>query len=432
VAAASPVRGERTLLLLVSAVQFVNILDFIMVVPLGPDFASALGIPVSDLGLVAGSYTLAAAAAGAAGSAFLDRFDRRSALAVSMGGLVVATAAAGLARGLGTLLAARVAAGLFGGPATSLALAIVADAVPPERRGRAMGVVMGAFSVAAVLGVPTGLWLAQAGGWRLPFFSVAAMGAVVVAGALLLMPPMRGHLARAVPGTPPSGYGFLREPGALLSLAATATTMAATFAIVPNLAAFLQVNAGWPRERLGLLYMVGGALSFVVLRAVGRAVDRFGAPAVATVGTAAMVGNLLVDFWPPVPMLPAWALFLLFMLSNSVRNPALTSLASRVPRAAERARFQSTQSAVQHLASAGGALLSARLLSTGPGGRLLGMDRVAAFSAVLALALPLLLWRVQPRVRQREAEERARGEALRAGLAAAPPVPAGPVPVAGP
>ena len=48
-------RRERTVLLLVAAVQFVNVLDFVMVVPLGPDFAAALGIPMSSLGLVTAS-----------------------------------------------------------------------------------------------------------------------------------------------------------------------------------------------------------------------------------------------------------------------------------------------------------------------------------------------------------------------------------------
>jgi predicted MFS family arabinose efflux permease len=397
---------ERTLLLLVAAVQFVNVLDFVMVVPLGPDFAAALRIPVSQLGLVAGSYAAAGAVAGLAASAFLDRFDRRSALAVAMGGLVLATAAGGLATGLGTLLASRVAAGLFGGPATSLAFAIVADSVPPERRGRAMGVVMGAFSVAAVLGVPSGLWLSQLGGWRLPFLAIAGVGVVVVAAALLLMPPMRGHLDGVRDDRAGEGYAFLRDPAAQLSLAATATVMAATFALVPNLAAFLQFNAGLPRERLGLLYMAGGALSFVVLRVVGRAVDRFGAARVAAAGTAVMVANLGLDFYPEVPVLPAWGLFLAFMLANSVRNPALGSLASRVPIASSRARFQSTQSAVQHLASAAGALGSSQLLSVGAGDRLVGMDRVALTSAALALALPFLLWRVQRHVLRREAVAR--------------------------
>jgi predicted MFS family arabinose efflux permease len=408
-------RRERTILLLVAAVQFVNVLDFVMVVPLGPDFASALGIPMSSLGLVTGSYTLAAAAAGAAGSGFLDRFDRRTALAFAMAGLVLATAAAGLATGLPTLLAARVAAGLFGGPATSLSFAIVSDSVPAERRGRAMGVVMGAFSVATVLGVPAGLWMAQAGGWRTPFLAVAGLGAVVAAGALFLMPAMRGHLVHAQAAAA-RGYAFLREPAALLSLTATATTMAATFALVPNLAAFLQFNAGLPRERLGLLYMVGGTLSFAVLRGVGRAIDRFGAPRVATAGTAVMLANLALDFAPAEPLLPAWALFVLFILANSIRNPSLSTLASRVPRASERARFQSTQSAVQNLASAGGALLSSVLLATEEGGRLVGMWRVAAFAGALSLALPLLLGAVQPRVLRRESAERRR-EAREAAVA---------------
>jgi predicted MFS family arabinose efflux permease len=383
-------------------------------VPLGPDFASALGIPMSNLGLVTGSYTLAAAVAGALGSGFLDRYDRRTALAVAMAGLVAATAAAGLATGLATLLAARVAAGVFGGPATSLSFAIVADTVPPERRGRAMGLVMGAFSVASVVGVPTGLWLAQAGGWRLPLLAVAGMGLVVCAAALFLMPPLRAHLEHAAEGAR-RGYSFLREPAALLSLAATGATMAATFALVPNLAAFLQFNAGWPRERLGLLYMLGGALSFAVLRVVGRAVDRFGAPRTAAAGTAVMLANLALDFVPASPWLPAWALFLLFVLANSVRNPALSTLASRVPRAGERARFQSTQSAVQHLASAAGALLSSALLTSGEGGRLVGMWRVAVFSGALALTLPFLLAAVQPRVLRRESADRreaARDEAV--------------------
>jgi predicted MFS family arabinose efflux permease len=119
-----------------------------------------------------------------------------------------------------------------------------------------------------------------------------------------------------------------------------------------------------------------------------------------------MLANLALDFVPVAPLLPAWGLFLLFVLANSIRNPALSALASRVPRPAERARFQSTQSAVQHLASAAGALLSSALLTAGEGGRLLGMWKVALFSGALAVALPFLLAAVQPRVLRREADER--------------------------
>src|SRR5699024_5894872 len=66
--------SERAVVLLVAMVQFVNILDFMMVMPMGPDFAAALGIPLSRLGLIGGSYTFAAMVSGLAGSLFLDRF----------------------------------------------------------------------------------------------------------------------------------------------------------------------------------------------------------------------------------------------------------------------------------------------------------------------------------------------------------------------
>src|SRR6185295_14808959 len=110
---------------------------FMMVLPLGPFFAGPLGIPPSRIGFIGGSYTAAAAVSGVVCSFFLDRF---------------------------------------------------------ERRGKALGAVMGAFSVSAVLGVPAGLELARWGGWRLPFFSVAGLGLVLIPLAIAFLPPLTGHL----------------------------------------------------------------------------------------------------------------------------------------------------------------------------------------------------------------------------------------------
>src|SRR5437868_8908092 len=94
----TPAISERSLLWILSAVQLVNVLDFMMVLPLGPDFARALGIPPSRLGWIGGSYTFAAAIAGLLGSLFLDRYGRRKALVLSLIGLVIGTAAGGLAQ----------------------------------------------------------------------------------------------------------------------------------------------------------------------------------------------------------------------------------------------------------------------------------------------------------------------------------------------
>ena len=99
--------SERSIIFCVGAVQFVNILDFMIVMPLGPDFAKALDIPLSHLGYVGGSYTAAACVSGILGAFFLDRFDRKKALGVAMLGLTLGTLSGAFATGLTTLMLAR-------------------------------------------------------------------------------------------------------------------------------------------------------------------------------------------------------------------------------------------------------------------------------------------------------------------------------------
>lgn len=395
-----PAVSERSTVLLVAAVQFVNILDFMMVMPMGPDFARALHIPTSELGLIGGSYTAAASVSGLAGSLFLDRYDRRKALAVAMFGLMVGTVMGGLATGLATLMAARVIAGAFGGPATSLALSIIADVIPPERRGKAMGTVMTSFSIASVLGVPAGLELARHGGWRTPFFAVGAMGLVLAALAVFLLPPLRGHLDRKTDTEAVSFGDLFRRPVVLYSYVMTATAMMGAFILIPNISAYIQQNLGYPREHIGRLYLIGGCVSFAVLQFVGRLVDRYGSVRVALPGTITLALVVYAGFVAVPPWLPVLAVFIGFMGTSGFRNVAYNTLTSKVPRPAERARFMSIQSAVQHAASAAGAVLSSRLLVENAAHRLEGMRTVALVSIALMSALPPLMFLVERKVEE--------------------------------
>jgi len=389
--------SERRGLFLIGAIQFVNVLDFMMVLPLGPDFARALGIPTSRLGLVGGSYTAAAALSGILGALVLDRFDRRKALGVSLGGLVIGTAAGAFATSLPSMLGARVLAGAFGGPTAALSLAVVSDVVPPERRGRAMGAVMSAFALASVLGVPAGLELARVGGWRLPFFAVAALGAAIAAIAMALLPPLRHHLEAPRSATS-SAAAFLLRPAVALALIGTAALMTAQFAIVPNIAAYWQFNLAYPRDRLGLLFILGGAASFASMRLAGLLGDRIGAAVTTAGGTAIYAAVVLAAFVFPSSAPPALALFVGFMVASSIRMVPFQALSSRVPEPGERARFLSAQSAVQHLGAATGSFLGSSMLRELPGGSLGGMDRVAWLAVTLAATVPALLWLVELRL----------------------------------
>jgi len=393
--------NERTIVFLVAAVQFVNVLDFMIMMPLGPDVATALNIPAAHIGMFGGVYTLAAAAAGLAGSRILDRFDRRTVLAIAMLGLALGTAAGGFSVGLWSLLASRIVAGAFGGPATSIALAIIGDAVPPARRGKAIGSVMAAFSAASVLGVPAGLEAARLFGWRASFFGVAALGLVLLALVFRALPPLTAHLADQAAPSRTGSIPF--DALTRATLLGTACTMVGVFLVVPNLSAFLQNNLGLPRERLGFLYLVGGLASLVMNRVVGSLVDRFGATPSVAFGTVCFGLALYFTFIDPVAVGNLAWVFCLLMVSATLRAVPMQSLATRVPKTAQRARFMSAQNAVQHLSSAAGAFGASLGLAADPAGRLSGMDHIALVAIAISLFVPVLATVIERGVKAREA-----------------------------
>jgi predicted MFS family arabinose efflux permease len=395
--------SERRVVFLVGAVQFINVLDFTMVMPLGPDFARALGIPMSELGKVVAGYGQAAAVAGFLGSFFLDRFDRRKALAVAMVGLVAGTLAGGLAHDLRGLTLARVIAGAFGGPATSIAYAIVADVIPPARRGKAMGAVMGAFSVAQVLGVPAALIVSERFGWRMPFYAVAVLGGAVALGSAWLLPPLTGHRTRAA-DVPVATLGeLLSRRTVLVSYLMTAVLMATGFLLIPNLPAYLQNNLHYPRDHYQYLLAIGGVASFITLRLVGRLTDRIGSFRAGSLGVVASLGIMWVYFVRPPSPTPVMLLYVAFIVALGARNVAYNALTTKVPRPHERARFLSLQSTVYHAVAGGASWLSTSFLRQLPDGRLVGIPELAIVSMGLSAIFPLLLFVVERRVRREAA-----------------------------
>jgi len=106
---------RSALLLTLAAVQFTHIVDFIIIMPLGPHFMRVFAIGPQQFGLFVSAYTFAAAASGFVAAFWIDRFDRRRVLLWLYAGFIAATALCGIAPDYSALLAARVVAGTFGG-----------------------------------------------------------------------------------------------------------------------------------------------------------------------------------------------------------------------------------------------------------------------------------------------------------------------------
>lgn len=394
--------NEGRLILILALIQFVNILDFMMVMPLGPDFAHALGIPVSQIGLVGGIYTFSAAITGLVAALFLDRVARKKALLFCLFGLMAATFLGALVWDENSMLFARVLAGMFGGPLTSLTQAFIADYIPPERRGRAMGKVAGAFAAASVLGVPFGLELSSRISWHAPFIATGIFCFIALVCAWRYLP---FRAAQSSDKTVSAALGhllaMLRSKLALMSYAFMGVTMMAGFMIIPNIAAHLQFNIGYPRADLGFLYFCGGLCSFFSMRAVGWLVDKTSATKTIFVLTAMIITAVGSGFvWYPSP-LPVVVIFILFMVSMSGRMVAAQTLSSKIPRPEQRGAYMSIQSSITHFASAAGAYY-ASLILVQDGDKLLNMPIVGLTAIGLSLLLPVLFWSVEKAIHLRK------------------------------
>jgi predicted MFS family arabinose efflux permease len=172
----------------IACIQFVNIVDFMMVMPLGPDFVTHLSIASNQIGWVSGSYTLAAAIAGIVFSPLLDKWQRKRMVIISSFCLAITTLLTAFVWDMASLMFMRLFAGVFGGLATSVAMAMVIDMVPAPQRGKAIATVMSAFSIASIVGVPIGLELALRVQWNAPFVVVGLLGLVVSFLAMVLLP----------------------------------------------------------------------------------------------------------------------------------------------------------------------------------------------------------------------------------------------------
>ncbi len=381
--------NQRVMIIVLMAVQFVNITDFMIVLPLSADFVRSLGIASAEMGLVSGVYKGAAAISALASAFFLDRLNRQRGLLLSLFGLLLGSFFTGLATDLPSLLAARLVAGLCTGPVTSLALALVVEQLPATRRGYAMSRIMSAFPLATVLSVPLALELSLWSEWRLAFTLLSVLGIVALVAVALYVPKQR-PIVRDLPTRPASGC--VLQPYMLVPVyIMTALAMITGFLLIPNLAIYFQHNLLYPREYLSLLYFIGGLSSFLALQLGGQLIDQWGSLAFAWLGTGLLVLVLIVGFVLSPPLVLVIPVFCGLMVATSIRTLAVTTFISSLPAPERCAGFISLNAAIQHLASAVGSVLATRLLSTDADGSLQGMHQVGLLAVVCALSLPLLL-----------------------------------------
>ncbi len=372
-----PRSRERATLLVLGAVQFTHILDFMIMMPLGAQLMSAFNITPAQFSQLVACYGIAAAVSGFAGGFLLDKFDRKRALLVLYAGFGLATLACGLAPTYHLLLLARLAAGAFGGLASSLVTAMVGDFIPPARRGRAMGIVTAAFPVASVLGVPAGLMLAGHFGWHAAFFLLAGCVVVNLIIGSLALP----HLRTAVHGHEPweQMKQIMTHRVHLRAFAVGSMLGMAGGILVPFLAPSFIANVGLNEQvQLPIAYAVGGvatAISTPIIGWLSDHMDRLRLLVIMSLG--AIIVTLVIMRLGPASVVIASLMMALFMVTMSGRYaPAMTMITNAVE-ARYRGGFMSIISALQLAANAVASILAGWFVSKDATGHLLGLPMVS-------------------------------------------------------
>jgi predicted MFS family arabinose efflux permease len=405
---------EKRFIAILLAIQFANALDFMIIMPLGPDLAKDVGISLQDMGLISGAYAFAAALSSLLLAPFLDRFPRKKLLTLALMGQAFSTFLCVFAWNTETLILARLCAGFCGGPLASLIVAMIADHIPPERRGRAMGKVMGGFALASVMGIPLALELSRLFSWHAPFVGTTFFIGLMTLIAYLYLP--------LAPAADPSSFKYferfknlfkvLKNKIVIYNYLAIGLALFSAFMIIPNISSYIQMNLEYPREKLGILYVIGGASSLIFMRVSGHLIDRFSSTLSVIIFSGCLMLVLLFWFVVYKPFIPVVLLFAFFMTAMSGRSVSIQTLASKVPEPKIRGAFTSLQGVMAQLAIAGGSGFSTFILVE-KDNYLYHISELALFAIALSLFVPYLVYKTESKLKKKAKHN----EALEAELA---------------
>jgi len=371
-------RRERYLLLTLAGIQFSHVLDFMIMMPLGPILIAEFGITTHEFGLLVASYSFSAAASGLLAATFVDRFERRRLLLTMFALFGIATLACGLAPGYTTLLVARGMAGAFGGVMGALVQTMIGDVIPFERRARAGSMVSAAFSISTVAGVPLSLWLANHFQWRAPFVFIAALVVLFILIGLRVLPEMRHHLGaqrRAHPFVPM--FDVLRDPNHLRALLFSALIIFSGFTVIPYITLYSVHNVGISQHDIPLVYLAGGSATLVTSRLIGYWADLYGKVRVYRLVAVFALAPLLVV--THIGAVPLWLWLVcttsFFVLVSGRMIPAIAIITSAAqPKL--RGTFMSLHSTTQALAMGLASTLAGFIISQDNAGHIAGYGTV--------------------------------------------------------
>ncbi|CAN5550635.1 MFS transporter [soil metagenome] len=389
-------KKEKILLFILAIIQFTVIMDFMIMMPLGPQLMRIFDIDPHQFGMIVSSYTFAAGIVGFISAFYIDKFDRKNALFYNYIGFSIGTILCAMAPTYFLLVTARIFTGVFGGVMGAIVMSIVGDVIPEERRGTAMGIIMASFSAASVAGVPAGLYFATLFGWHAPFYILGFLGLIISGTIYFVIPNIRYHLEKAH-GEKLGPLRVLKDiftdKNQVTALTFISLLIIGQFTIIPFISPYLVSNVGFSEQQLTWIYICGGAATILTNPWIGRLSDKYGKIKVFNV---ILLVSLLPLFttthMPRISIYIVLAFSTLFFITIGGRMvPAMTMITSTV-KPQHRGGFMSIVSSVMQLSSGLSSFVAGYIVTKEAGGELQNFD-IIGYIAIAASLVTLFFVR---------------------------------------
>jgi predicted MFS family arabinose efflux permease len=363
-------KKERLYIIILSAIQIVHILDFVIMMPLGPRFMRVFQINPTEFSTLVSAYTFSAGIIGFFGALYADHFDRKKFLMFNFTGFIIGTFMCAIAPNFAALLVARIVAGAFGGVLNACVLSMVADLIPFERRGAAMGVVMSSFSIASVLGVPLGLYVTQMFDWHAAFYLIVIVGIVFWIMSYLILPSVKVRATQmGIKENLKNFKKILSQKDYLQSFTLTSVLGFGIFMIVPFISTYMVGNVGLSEAQLPFIYLAGGTCTIISARIIGKACDRVGSYKVfRLVAILSIFPIFFLTNLPEVPLALALLSSSCFMMTGSGRFIPAMTIVSAVVKPQDRGTFMSLENSARQLSSGAASQIAGLIIGSGVAG----------------------------------------------------------------
>ena len=303
--AKSDVAKERffnlPVIVLISLSFMLGMSEFI-VVGILPDIAAGLKVSEVTVGNLVSLFAFVYAPVTPLGSALSARFPRFATHLTLVGVFLIGNVLCAFAPNYGVLVVARILIALVSGTLVAIAMTYAPDVTTEQYRTKFIAWVFSGFSIASVVGVPVGTWVANTFGWRWAFHLVNVL-TVALMVLMVMVLPRNSHIVKI--GFLPQ-FRLFFDRRIQLGVLAVVFGAAATYVFYTYLTPIMRDEVHVPEQYLSVGLVIFGAACLWSNLYGGKLADRGRGVEPLThirpiyCAHAVLMASLIVTHWVPV------------------------------------------------------------------------------------------------------------------------------------